>query len=583
MGQVWLALDTQLNDRFALKFLPEPVTNDAHGFQLMRREAQNLLRVTHEHIVRLLNLEHIDGHAFLVMEYLRGPTLLAVLQQTQETGTGGLLGKDVEWALEQIAPALDYAHGRGMLHLDLKPSNLMLTDAATFPLHEGKYALKLTDFGVAARLKSTMTSTGVGANELLGGTLGYAAPELLLGKKATAASDIYSLGATLYHLVAGRMPFSRGDLRYQTIHSDAAPPGSGSDALDRLLLQCLDKSPANRPQSASSILTELRRKPSSIVNAVGAVPRGIGRLWAQVVRQGPGRAPAGCRPVDGQRDAEGFASTVMHEQSGIEFRLVQPGEFFLGSADDAGRDAERPRYRVRLSRRFYLATTPVTVGQWRQYARDRGYHTDAERGESGVTLDPSGQWFMHSKARWSNPLPMLSFPEWNDDHPVSLVSWTDASRFCEDCGFRLPTEAEWEYACRAGTTSDYWWGDDAKRGQGRGNFADRRFFDKFVGDKDCFPFDDGFVYTSPVRAFQPNPWGFHDMLGNVAEWCQDAFDRDFYQNKTELDPQNIAGDRRVLRGGSFASAPDACRSAHRSAALPDHPSVRVGFRPVIGF
>ncbi len=159
----------------------------------------------------------------------------------------------------------------------------------------------------------------------------------------------------------------------------------------------------------------------------------------------------------------------------------------------------------------------------------------------------------------------------NPTHPVDQANWTDAARFCNErsraeglkpcydettwaCdfaadGYRLPTEAEWEYACRAGTSTHYSCGDAARSLSAYGWFA-----------------DNAAGRTHPVGRKLPNPWGFHDLHGNVAEWCQDGFDKGYYRNRLHADPHGPedAGPERVVRGGSWRSDAERCRSASRA-------------------
>jgi formylglycine-generating enzyme required for sulfatase activity len=174
------------------------------------------------------------------------------------------------------------------------------------------------------------------------------------------------------------------------------------------------------------------------------------------------------------------------------------------------------------------------------------------------------------------------------DLPVEQVTWPQAARFCnarsrfeglqpcydEDSGkcdfgangYRLPTEAEWEYACRAGTGGDYSFGDDVRRLGDYGWSADNS------GKK-----------THPVGQKRPNPWGLFDMHGNVAEWCQDAFDPDYYKASPENDPHGPAdGKQYVLRGGSWKSPPETLRSAYRLGETPGFSDACLA-RDAIGF
>ncbi|MGB2823714.1 MAG: SUMF1/EgtB/PvdO family nonheme iron enzyme, partial [Phycisphaerae bacterium] len=185
-------------------------------------------------------------------------------------------------------------------------------------------------------------------------------------------------------------------------------------------------------------------------------------------------------------------------------------------------------------------------------------------------------------ASWRN----VGFDQ-TDDHPVICVSWTDAAEFCKWLGgkagrtVRLPTEAQWEYACRAGSTTAWSWGDDPDAGKGHCNAADRTGKAKFRS-WGIFKWEDGWVFTAPVGKYKPNAFGLHDMHGNVWEWCRDWYRKD-YSTAGKLDTKGpYSGALRVVRGGSWLSPPDRCRSAFRTASDPmgSYCDFIIGFRVV---
>ncbi len=588
MGVVWLARDSELGIQVALKFLSDVLTHDEESMRQLRREARNMLALTHEHIVRCYTLERVGSIAFLVMEYLRGPTLAEVLKERQRGRMQGMDSREVLIVLEQVAAAIDHAHKHGCLHLDLKPGNLMLTRVPGDLLASGRAVIKVADFGLSFRTRAPSSVSDATSNAFRrGGTLQYVSPEVLRNEMPTEASDVYSLGATLYHLVSGQPPFLGPNLVDAVLHDPPPRLAGESSSLNDVILRCLEKDPSARPASASAVLQgALYLRPREIAPSVRPGIRG--RL-ASAFLAPKGKLPADFEAIDARAGSGGWARVVRDQRTGIQFKLVEPGEYQRGSSDETGAAPEHPRHRVEFTQPFYLAVHVVTVGQWRGFARLTQHHTGAERTGIGVTLSPDGSWGVHSKATWKNPFPLLSIDDWGDDHPVTMVSWLDVQEFCSPFGYRLPTEAEWEYACRAGTESAYWWGDRPDRGLGCGNFCDVLFREKFPESRAAkaqveaaaFDFDDGALYTSAVGRFRPNPWGFQDMLGNVWEWCQDAFDPGCYQEKVRLAPMGMSGKCRPLRGGSYADAPDACRSAFRHRAPPDHASARIGFRPLV--
>ena len=273
------------------------------------------------------------------------------------------------------------------------------------------------------------------------------------------------------------------------------------------------------------------------------------------------------------------------ESIGIQLAVIPAGSFLMGSPEnEEGRSGdESPQHRVQISREFRLGRTEVTKGQFAAFVRDTGYRTEAEKdGKGGYGFDPeTGTFEQDPEYTWQNP----GFPQ-TDDHPVVNVSWNDAQEFLKWLSqkdgrrYRLPTEAEWEYACRAGSTTRYWNGDDAEGLAKIANVADgtaKAKFDSWT----TITARDGFVVTAPVGRFPANKFGLHDMHGNVWEWCADWYDDEYYASSPGTDPQGpSSGSSRVLRGGSWRSEPSLVRCAARLHA-PDYRYDGNGFRVLL--
>lgn len=283
---------------------------------------------------------------------------------------------------------------------------------------------------------------------------------------------------------------------------------------------------------------------------------------------------------------------------GMKLRLIAPGMFTMGSSlspdeladlfqieQTAAREhfaGERPRRTVKLTRPYYLGACEVTVGQFREFVNDTGYITEPERdGQGGWGYDvASGRFAGRSpEYHWRNP----GRPQ-SDDHPVVNLTWSDAKAFTdwlsrsEGRPYRLPTEAEWEYACRAGSNKLFQNGDDQVRLVEIANVADasaKRLF----SDWSTIDGDDGFAFSAPVGRFPANGFGVHDMHGNVTEWCSDWYLEDYYATAGDVDPAGPAdGDERAARGGSWADVGSRCRSAFRFRNTPDVRNNYTGFR-----
>jgi len=327
-----------------------------------------------------------------------------------------------------------------------------------------------------------------------------------------------------------------------------------------------------------------------------------------------------------------------------DFVAIEPGEFTQGvgktlygqarrdvvndhpySVEIKGNEAwnEQPSHTVRLTRPFELARHEVTVGQFRAFVEATGHVTDAEKHGTGLGFDASvkpehermrpnthfERFRMDPKFTWKNP----GFPQ-QDEHPVVCVSWNDARAYCEwlsqrdpKHAYRLPTAAEWEYACKAGTETWYSHGNDPDALYDYANVADAALeakheqavlFQRIVA---LDPGDgDGFPYTAPVGSRKPNPWGLRDMHGNVWEWVADGYVELHYQDRVraaakaekideeevvivdptgpgadEIDP---SGNWRVIRGGGWNVAPISCRSTMRAFGEAGDAFCYTGFR-----
>ena len=248
--------------------------------------------------------------------------------------------------------------------------------------------------------------------------------------------------------------------------------------------------------------------------------------------------------------------------------LIRGGEFTMGSpVGEVGRLSDETQHKVRLSN-FSMSKYAVTVAEFRRFVAATGYQTDAEKG--GNTEN------------WRHGVSGSVRPQSEENHPVVHVSWNDAVEYCrwlsEKTGksYRLPTEAEWEYACRAGSRTSFNTGENLTTNQAN-----------YDGN---YPYNNNpkGVYrqnTVAVNSFAPNAWGLYNMHGNVWEWCSDLFAGTYYDEckaqGTVSNPQGPAtGSFRVIRGGCWFNIAEICRSAIRFVNTPDYRNRTVGFRPV---
>jgi len=278
--------------------------------------------------------------------------------------------------------------------------------------------------------------------------------------------------------------------------------------------------------------------------------------------------------------------------SGVTMKCVriEPGNFTIGSPEtEPGQDKnEDPQRQITLTVPFYMGVTEVTRRQFAVFVADSGYETTAEKSGSAGVHKAGGPPGNVSGASWRSP----GFPQ-TDNHPVVCVNWLDATAFCAwlkaktGRNVSLPTEAQWVYACRAGRTTRFSFGDKDEDLRKQGNFCDRSCsLDPSWEDKDH---DDGYGFTAPVGSYPANPWGLYDMHGNVSEWCRDAF-APSYAYWDERDP-NGAGDKtfhvrgtvfRVYRASSWYGTPwrAVCRG-FPSGSSPTWNLNDLGFRVVV--
>ncbi len=267
--------------------------------------------------------------------------------------------------------------------------------------------------------------------------------------------------------------------------------------------------------------------------------------------------------------------------------VIPIGSFRMGAPDsDEGRSTQVPQHEVTIAKGFAMARSAVTVGEFRQFVRASGYVPDSVRLEGASVYDErSGSLRDDSNASWQSD---YVGGKAGDNLPVVNVSWTDATAYvrwlAERTGkpYRLPSEAEFEYALRAGTDTRYWWGNGSPTtpvenltGSGDRSPNGRRWSHSFRG------YHDGYWGPAPVMSFAANPFGLYDINGNVSEWVADCWHDNYVRAPTDGSAWiNPGCSGHVVRGGSWGSSPDQVNSAHRQGVDASTRSARVGFRVV---
>ena len=419
------------------------------------------------------------------------------------------------------------------------------------------------DFGLARR-EDREESLRTRAGQQLG-TPAYMPLEQFQGRVESIGprSDVYSLGVILFELLTGRRPYEGNSHEIFVKLLMTSPPAPSSirqgldPALDAVCLKAMAKEPEDRFASMRELNQALedylkrgggKRSETAPPSRDSVAPRS----------QSPPHIPPEIRvPSRAATAPQRIAVSPMEitsPRTGMVLLRIEAGEFMMGSPD-SDKDAEgdeKPPHRVRITRPFYLGKYEVTQAEY----------------EAVMGQNPS-----HFKGKPKNP--------------VESVSWLDAVRFCNQLsepeglkpfyeisgetvqvpdwngtGYRLPTEAEWEYACRAGTRTRFCFGDD---GDGLGKFA---WFGSDAGGG-----------THEVGQKRPNAFGLYDMHGNVWEWCGDWYDADYYQESPVDDPRGPSrATYRVIRGGCWGNDPRRVRSAYRGGSTPVNRSYYLGFR-----
>ena len=582
MGTVFRCRDQWEDRELAVKFLSRELLESKSGRRRFDHEGRILAKLRHPNIV-VIHAHGIEaGFPYLVMELcVDGAGQPLTLGKAQRRSPKDRL--PTGQLLELLAPLLagvGYLHDLGLVHRDLKPDNILLQ-----PDDQGRAVPKLSDFGLVAltndeklraRFKANVSlsiHTGDDKVRAMVGTWDYMSPEQRKGGAIDARSDIYSLGRILYRLATG---YSRVTQHYPTQVNPDLPPW-----FDDFVERAAKRVPADRYRTAREMYDklpkELRRAHIDWLREQGygnLLQRLWHRLHALVVgtrrrwRSVQGRAAAQREPVEVETRAAppvevetpaappaevetpvaGAAYTV--RDSGMELVPIKAGSFTMGSpATEEGRASDEPQHQVTLTQSFWLGKYEVTQEEYEQLRGD----------------NPSG--FKGARL------------------PVERVSWDDATAFCSklteserksgrlpaDCEYRLPAEAEWEYACRAGTQTALYNGDLTSEFGRCSNLDQVGWYDR-----------NSDYATHPVGGKAANAWGIYDMLGNVWEWCSDWYGD--YPAGTVSDPAGPrSGSSRVSRGGSWGNGARGCRAAGRyrngAALAGDSLGFRVALAP----
>jgi serine/threonine protein kinase/formylglycine-generating enzyme required for sulfatase activity len=574
MGAVYRALHLRLDKQVALKVIHPLRFHDPLLRSRFQLEMKAIGKLRHPHVVLATDAGECQGVLYLVMELEQGADLAHYVREQGRLPIAEACG-----FAQQAALGLQYAHEAGLVHRDVKPSNLFRTSDSRIKLLDLGLALlqvekELADLPqthpppVALADSSPFSRDGTrGAM----GTADYMAPEQWSDShEVDARADLYSLGCTLFYLLTGRPPFaqsgppSRAECRAAHLH--ASPPRlrdlrpDAPARLEALVMRLLAKRPEDRFASAGEVARQLaafahpKSRRALLAGTAGLLL--VGAITVPVVLNWPSEPVAttnqeaivpapdefagppqpgtlSLTPDEAQRLQKHWAKhlgqpAVFQNSLEADLALIPPGEFTLING-----------YDVVIGQPYYLGVTEVTVGQFRAFVEATKHRTWAEsNGLGGVLINAgnSGKMQRHPDTIWSAPGFLLE----SDDCPVVQVSWDDAIAFCDwlsrDEGsiYRLPTVAESIWASRAGYPGQYHAG-------GQDGLLEVAWFG-----------DNSENRARPVARLKPNPWGLFDMLGNVREWCLDDLQR---ENRVGRFPDLIApatGEFRTATGSDYA-------------------------------
>ncbi|MEM6470446.1 MAG: bifunctional serine/threonine-protein kinase/formylglycine-generating enzyme family protein [Planctomycetota bacterium] len=505
MGVVFRAVDPQLQRPVALKMLRH---SSGWSNEKFMAEFRKQASVQHDTVAQIYSVsswfdpEMREEIPYAVMEYIEGASAI------NRFAEGRALPKVVDCFLS-VLKGMQQMHERLVLHLDLQPNNILVNNSTDHP--------KIIDFGIAEHLHPRLAIR----RGYIAGTPQYMSPEVVsdnFGPRGPR-SDVYSLGVLLFQLISGSLPYVVEGTTYAEITRCIVE--SPRDALSKLRPD-LPPQLNNLVSSATSL--EQSKRPETVAELASQL-RGIAI---------PNRPAGGLANVDTNN---GINPTESDYRTGIDFAVVPCGSFRMGS----NFGDQSPPHIVKISNAFLIGKYPVTNRQYEKFLRQ----SDRSRKPDFWTND-----------RYNGP-----------EQPVVGVRWEDAIAYCDWAGpaFRLPTEAEWEYACAATSNGKFCFGNG-----GESKLANYAWFQ--LNSK---------LQTHPVGEKKENKWGIHDMHGNVYEWCEDLYSPSFYQAGIERDPKNLRdGQHRVARGGSWVSKAVQLRSTSRCAFPPGERRSTLGFRVV---
>ncbi len=522
-GQTLLAVDQSISPQ-SLCIIKQFIFNSGHPH--LRKKAQELFHEEvkqlgklgkHPQIPELFGYHEQENRLYLIQEFIEGENL------GEELDRHGAFSEEQVWQiLRKLLPVLEFLHNHQVIHRDIKPENILR--------RHSDQNLILIDFG---SVKQT-TITNLRRTGTKVGSPAYQAPEQGMGK-AIFSSDIYSLGVSCLQLLTNMEPFDLYDVherefvwRHYLLNNPV------TDSMGKVLDKMTQGIVKQRYQSAQEVIRDLPPSPQVAIS-VSAIPQ----ILSLIPRTTPTLKTSAIYQTSSHDFTEYLGGGFLKDEIKLEMVAIPSGRFLMGSPPtEAGRNnSESPCHQVSVQP-FYLGKYAVTQ---EQYQAVMGNHASRFKGKN---------------------------------LPVERVSWNQAVQFCQKLSrktgkiYRLPSEAEWEYACRARTTTPFFFGETITP--------------EVVNYHGKYPYSE-----TPKRLYRqqtialgfPNTFELYDMHGNVWEWCSDRWHANYDDAPTDGSSwETGTHNGRVLRGGSWHDKARHCRSAHRNWGRPDIHCDFYGFR-----
>ena len=560
-GRTFLAVDQSksTNNQCVIKqFLPDIKSKKGlrKAAELFKREAMRLNELgKHNQIPELLAFFNQESRQYLIQEFIDGEDLSKELKHK-----GIFNEQQIRELLHDMLGVLKFVHDNHVIHRDIKPENIIR--------RRKDKKLVLVDFGAAKEAEAgdpSVTGTIIGS-------AAYIPPEQAVGKPQFA-SDLYSLGATCLHLLTNIEPTELFDVAEgEWIWREHLEDNDISYELSRVLDKLVEGATKRRFQTVEEVLQSLSgggvaptiRKNTRVANRSSRVKKREKSPKTEAKKSSARDLDLKMseyifltlKPNDSliidkkaplkkfqHRGKARYITINLSKEVTMDLIGIPGGKYLMGSPEDEPERAndEGPQHKVKI-RPFLMGKYPVTQAQWKAIMKN----------------NPS------------------RFTE-DEDHPVEKVSWFDCLDFCEKLSqklgreFRLPTEAEWEYAARAKSTTPFFFGETITTELANYNGEYTYGIEKEGEYRHK---------TTKVGSFSPNRFGLYDIHGNVAEWCEDSW-HDNYENAPSNEAPWLEEDDsldHVLRGGSWLHLPGSCRSSQRLSSPGNSKSDAFGFR-----